>query len=217
MQLQSVSINITIIIKQHKCMNIRIFQVHCSINGVPACANKKLLTDILRDEWGFRGYVISDEGAIEDIMDSHKYTNNTADTATVAVNAGKAHSSHTNVLFIVLTVYTGCNIEDGPAGREPYYNAITEAVKLGKLSIDKVRESVKPLFYTRMRLGLFDPEESNPYAQLDPAVVVQSAEHRELSITAAMRTFVLLKNNGVLPLDKAKVFDSVAVGLDFSS
>lgn len=55
---------------------------------MPACANKKLLTDILRNEWGFEGYVISDEGAIENIMVEHKYTNSTVDTAAAAVNAG---------------------------------------------------------------------------------------------------------------------------------
>lgn len=58
------------------------------MNGIPACANKKLLTDILRGEWGFKGYVISDEGAIEDIMDNHNYTSSIPDTAAAAVNAG---------------------------------------------------------------------------------------------------------------------------------
>jgi beta-glucosidase-like glycosyl hydrolase len=61
---------------------------HCSINGVPACANKKLLTDILRSEWGFEGYVISDMQAVQNVMTQHKYTNNTVDTAAVCVNAG---------------------------------------------------------------------------------------------------------------------------------
>ena len=65
-----------------------VFTFFFSVNGIPACANKKLLTDILRTEWGFQGYVISDEGAIEDIMDNHKYTSNKPDTAAVAVNAG---------------------------------------------------------------------------------------------------------------------------------
>ena len=59
------------------------------VNGVPACANSKLLNDILRGEWGFNGYVISDEGAIEDIKENHKYTDNLPDTAAVAVNGGK--------------------------------------------------------------------------------------------------------------------------------
>ena len=56
--------------------------------AIPACANKRLLTDILRGEWGFDGYVISDEGAIEDIMQHHKYTDSPVDTVAAAVNAG---------------------------------------------------------------------------------------------------------------------------------
>ena len=59
-----------------------------SINGVPSCANKKLLTDVARGEWGFKGYVISDSGAIVNIMTHHNYTHNLVDTATVAIKAG---------------------------------------------------------------------------------------------------------------------------------
>ena len=58
------------------------------IRGIPACANKELLTDILRNEWGFRGYVVSDEAAIENMMTKHNYTHTKAETAAVAVNAG---------------------------------------------------------------------------------------------------------------------------------
>ena len=64
-----------------------------SINGVPACANKRLLTDLLRDEWGFPGYVISDEGAIEWIEAGHLYTKNAIETAAVAVAAGTDHDN----------------------------------------------------------------------------------------------------------------------------
>lgn len=67
-----------------------------SVNGVPACANKHLLQDILRDEWGFNGYVISDEGAIEDILGNHKYTKSIPETAAAAVNAGKLLSMEDN-------------------------------------------------------------------------------------------------------------------------
>lgn len=58
------------------------------INGVPACGNKRLLTDILRTEWGFTGYVVSDQEAIENIMTYHHYTNNSVDTAALCVKAG---------------------------------------------------------------------------------------------------------------------------------
>ena len=59
-----------------------------SINGIPACANHKLLTEVLRAEWGFQGYVVSDEGALEFIMFNHEYINNTMDTAIACVKAG---------------------------------------------------------------------------------------------------------------------------------
>lgn len=59
-----------------------------SINGVPACANKKLLTDVLRGEWNFTGYIVSDEGAIENIISEHHYLDNNVDTVAACVNAG---------------------------------------------------------------------------------------------------------------------------------
>ena len=64
------------------------FQSSSSINGVPSCANKKLLTEILRTEWNFAGYVISDDGAIQGIMKGHKFCNNKVDTVTAAIKAG---------------------------------------------------------------------------------------------------------------------------------
>ena len=68
--------------------------LHYSLNGIPTCANKWLLTDLLREEWGFQGYVISDEGAIKNIMDPHGYTHDVPHTVAAAVNAGKwCHSN----------------------------------------------------------------------------------------------------------------------------
>lgn len=62
--------------------------VHFSINGVPACANKQLLTDIIRKEWGFDGYIVSDAGAISNIISAHKYKDNAVDALTAAIEAG---------------------------------------------------------------------------------------------------------------------------------
>ena len=114
-------------------------------------------------------------------------------------------------VFLGFTRISGTNLEDGPGDEPPMYLYITEAVKQGKLTEQAVRESVKPLFYTRMRLGLFDPPGTNPYASLDPAVEVQSEEHRKLSLISAMRSFVLLKNDGLLPLVSGKKFLRIAV------
>lgn len=86
-----------------------------------------------------------------------------------------------------------------------------EAVQQGKLTEDKVREMVSPLFYTRMRLGEFDPPEMNPYNNLTSAEV-ETEEHRALAEEAALKSFVLLKNNGVLPFFSLSFF-TVAVSL----
>ncbi|XP_055862919.1 xylan 1,4-beta-xylosidase-like isoform X1 [Biomphalaria glabrata] len=169
-----------------QCVRAGTFSVMCSynrINGVPACANGKLLTDILRNEWNFTGYVVSDEQAIENIITRHHYLNNSVDTAAACVNAG-------------------CNLELSPNLPQPVYLSIVDAVNQGKLSENLVRERVKPLFYTRMRLGEFDPEDNNPYASLSNKDV-ETPEHQALAIEAAAKSFVLLKNqNNVLPLQE---------------
>lgn len=164
--------------------------VFFSINGVPACANKNLLTDILRDEFGFDGYYMSDEGAIENIYVQHKYVNSSAAAAAAAVNAG-------------------VNLEL-PNSPQPYFYApLQDAVRQGMVSPVTIKARVKPLLYTRMRLGEFDPPSMNPYVAIDPSVV-QSEEHREVAIETAIKSFVLLKNQGnVLPLKKT--YSKVAV------
>ncbi|XP_077869988.1 uncharacterized protein LOC100375243 [Saccoglossus kowalevskii] len=172
----------------HECVKAGVYSVMCSynrINEVPACANTRLLTDILRKEWGFDGYVVSDEGAVEFIMTSHHYTDSIVDTVASAVNAG-------------------CNLDLAFPVGDGMYIKIGDAVTAGKIKEKTVVERVKPLFYTRMRLGEFDPPELNPYANLNLSVV-QSEEHRELAVKAALQSFVLfvlLKREGrVLPLD----------------
>src|SRR6218665_1059169 len=107
----------------------------------------------------------------------------------------------------------GLNLEDGPGDMAPFFASISKAVAQGKLSAAVVREAVKPLFYTRMRLGLFDPPNMNPYASLDPATYVQNPEHRNLSMKSALQSIVLLKNDGFLPLPFGKMWQTIAVSL----
>lgn len=168
------------------CVKAGTYSLMCSynsINGIPACAHKQLLTDILRTQWNFTGYVVSDEGAIELIITDHKYLNNSVDTVAACVNAG-------------------CNLELSPDLQTPVYVSLLEAIKQGKLTEETVRERVTPLFYTRMRLGEFDPPEMNPYSTLSNSDV-ETPAHEELAIEAAMKSFVLLKNNGILPLKQS--------------
>jgi beta-glucosidase len=87
---------------------------------------------------------------------------------------------------------------------------VVDALKAGKLDKDDLIKSVSPLFYTRMRLGEFDPPQHNPYSFLDLSVI-QSEEHRAISLTAAMKSFVLLKNkDGFLPIRKK--YNTISVG-----
>ncbi|KAK7108561.1 hypothetical protein V1264_016284 [Littorina saxatilis] len=167
------------------CVQAGTYNLMCSynsINGIPSCTNKKLLTDIARGEWGFKGYVVSDGSAIEHIINDHHYYNNTVDTTAGCVNAG-------------------CNLELNNHGNTTFLSLV-QAVKEGKLSEVVVRERVRPLFYTRMRLGEFDPPEMNPYSKLSSADA-NTPVHHDLAIEAAMKSFVLLKNNGILPLKKS--------------
>nr|XP_060641711.1 uncharacterized protein LOC132781454 [Anolis sagrei ordinatus] len=173
------------------CVQAGTFSFMCSynrINGVPACANKKLLTDILRGEWGFQGYVVSDEGAIELIMVGHHFTQSFLETAIASVNAG-------------------CNLELAYLMKANVFTYIGEAVAKGNISLETVKARVRPLFRTRMRLGEFDPPAMNPYNALGLGDVATEA-HRQLALCAAVQSFVLLKNQqGILPLKAQDVSD----------
>ncbi|ESO84870.1 hypothetical protein LOTGIDRAFT_236081 [Lottia gigantea] len=164
------------------------------INGIPACANKETLNDILRTDWGFKGYVISDVAAIENMIFTQHYYNNTVDTVAGSINGG-------------------CNINAASNSQPNHTNAyysMVQAVREGKLTEQTVRESMKQTLYTRFRLGEFDPPGMNPYKKLDPSII-QSPDHQLLSVEAALKTFVLLKNRGnFLPMKQTK-YDNVAI------
>ncbi len=149
-----------------------------SVNGEPACANKRLMTDILRDEWKFRGYVVSDCDAVADIYKNHHFTKTEEEGVAQAVKAGT----------------------DLTCGYE--YKALIPAVKQGLISEAEIDKSVKRLFEARFRLGMFDPPEMNPFSRI-PFEANDSPAHRELAARAARESIVLLKNqNNILPLKK---------------
>jgi beta-glucosidase len=146
-------------------------------NGEPACANKKL-TNILRKEWGFNSFVVSDCGAIDNIYLRHKFVKTEGEASAIAVKAGT----------------------DLTCGRE--YRSLVQAVKDGLISEAEIDVSVKRLMTGRFRLGMFDPPEMVAYARI-PFSENDSPAHRALSLTAARESIVLLKNDGpLLPLKK---------------
>jgi beta-glucosidase len=154
-------------------------------NGEPCCASPPLLQKILRETWGFEGFVVSDCGAIGDIYKHHQVVSSAPEAAAMAVKAG-------------------CELNCGEV-----YPALREAVAQGLIDEATIDQAVTRLFTARMRLGMFDPPERVSYAQI-PFAVNDSPEHRALALEAARKSIVLLKNaDNVLPLRDD--VDSIAV------
>jgi len=149
------------------------------VNGEPSCASQTLLQKILYGEFGFNGYVVSDCGAINDIHANHKYTKNAAESAALAVK-------------------NGCQLNCGTA-----YFYLSEAVAMGLISEEEITAAVEKLFEARFRLGMFDDD--CEYDKI-PYDVVECDKHTKLNRKMAQESIVLLKNDGILPLDpKTKV------------
>ncbi|MCM1047853.1 MAG: glycoside hydrolase family 3 C-terminal domain-containing protein [Clostridiales bacterium] len=150
-------------------------------NGEPCCGSKTLLIDILRDEWGFKGHVVSDCWAIRDFHDGH------------GVTSGALES-------VALAVTNGCDLNCGNL-----FIYVKEAVEKGMIPQERVDEALVHLFTTRMKLGLFDEKGKTPYDDI-PYTVVDSKPMQELNLKAAEKCIVLLKNaDNLLPLDKSKI------------
>jgi len=153
-------------------------------NGEPCSASPTLLDKILRQEWGFGGFVVSDCWAIKDIHENHKLTETFEESAALAVKAG-------------------CDLNCGCS-----YGYIPEAIAKGLLTESDIDLCLMRLFRARMRLGMFDPPEDVPYASI-PYEVNDSDAHRALALEAARASIVLLKNDRLLPLKKN--IDRIAV------
>ena len=145
-------------------------------NGEPCCGSKTLLRDILRDEWGFQGYVVSDCGAIADFHKHHEITDNAAESAAMALTHG-------------------CDLNCGET-----FQATLDAVRGGLIDEDVVDRALRRVMTARFKLGMFDPSEEVPYASI-PTDVVGCEKHAGLSRQMARESIVLLKNEGdLLPL-----------------
>ena len=165
------------------------------VNGQPACANTFLLQDELRSAWKFNGYVVSDCDAIVDIYQGHHFVKSQAEAAAVAIKTGMDNE---------------CADFFSIAKDNHDYQPFIDAVKQGLLTEADLDQSLRRLFRARMRLGMFDPPDQVPYART-PESEIDSAADRELALKAAQESMVLLKNNGVLPLE-ANVRKILVVG-----
>ena len=164
--------------------------------GEPCCASKRLLTDILRNEWGFMGHVVSDCHAIHDIYQHHKYTKTAAEAAALSTKNG-------------CDLNCCCSTDECSESDKGLQKALEYAILEGGF-IDR---SVKRLFMTRFKLGMFDPDKDVKYSKI-PYSVVDSPKHRALALETARQSMVLLKNDGILPLKKVKSIGVVGPNAD---
>jgi beta-glucosidase len=152
-----------------------------AINGVPNVINRRLLTEILREQWNFEGFVVSDMGGVGSMLNGFGNGKMTGKTAVAdALNAG-------------------CDFDD-----DDYWKQIPAAVRDGLVSEARVNDALYRLFHNRIRLGEFDPPDLVPFNKISPDVIC-CPEHRALALRTARESMVLLKNKGdILPLDKNK-------------
>lgn len=146
-------------------------------NQEACCGSQTLLLDILRDEWGFEGHILSDCGALRDLHEGHGLVAGAAEAAALALKSG-------------------VNLNCGNT-----YSSLLEAVERGLVTEDEIDASLAYLLRTRFKLGLFDPDDRVPFTRISTDVV-NCPEHKALALEAARKCVVMLKNNGVLPLSK---------------
>ena len=168
-----------------------IMAAYNAINGTPCSCNPWLLTDVLRGDWGFDGYVVSDCGGVENVFTAHHYTSTLEEAAAVTLKAG-------------------LDLECGDCA---YIDPLRQAYDDGLVTDADIDRAAGRVLTARMKLGMFDAPEHNPYAQI-PDSVIGCAKHRQLALKAAQESMVLLKNDGILPLDRSKVKRIAVVGIN---
>ena len=158
-------------------------------NGEPCCAHSYLMDEVLRKQWGFEGHYVSDCWAIRDFHEQHKVTSRPEESVKLALEHG-------------CDVNCGCT-----------YQKILNAYEEGLISKELLQKSAIRLFTTRFLLGMFDETEYDSI----PYEVVECKEHIDLSVEAAHKSVVLLKNDGILPLNKEKLKTIGVIGPNANS
>jgi beta-glucosidase len=160
-----------------------------AINGTPNNINHWLLTDILKNDWGFQGFVVSDLGGVRTMVTGHEAGKMTYEDA------------------VANSLMAGCDFSD-----KEFMDNIPSAVRDGKLTEARLDDALTRVLRVRFRLGDFDPFDSVPYSKISPDVINSSA-NRAVALKAAQESIVLLQNRGsILPLDKTKIKSIAVIG-----
>ncbi len=160
-----------------------------AINGTPNNINHWLLTDILKNDWGFQGAVVSDLGGVRTMVEGHEKKQMTYEDA------------------VAQSLMAGCDFSD-----KEFEDNIPAAVRDGKLSEARLDDALTRVLRVRFRLGDFDPFDAVPFSKISPDVI-NSAANRAVALKVAQESIVLLKNeNNFLPLDKNKIKRIAVIG-----
>lgn len=160
-----------------------------AINGVPNNINKLLLTDILKTQWGFDGFVVSDLGGVRTMVNGHEKGKMTYEEA------------------VSKSLIAGCDFSD-----KEFMQYIPSAVKQGLLPEARLNDAVYRVMRDRFRLGEFDPQAMVPYSKISPDVI-GSKEHLQLALKTAQESIVLLTNRDhFLPLDAGRIKTIAVIG-----
>ena len=169
-----------------------IMTAYNAINGVPCTANNWLLNKVLKQDWGFNGYIVSDCGAPGLLMTDHRYVKTPEAAAMIAIKAGL----------------------DVECGDYVFANPLLNAYKQYMVSAAEIDSAAYRVLRARMRLGMFDDPEKNPYNHLSPEIV-GCKKHHDLALEAARQSIVLLKNQqNTLPLNAKKIKSIAVVGIN---
>lgn len=169
-------------VKEGKCASV--MAAYNAVNGIPCHANKELLNDILRERWGFKGYVVSDCGAVSHLTDRHRFVDTPAKAASAALKAG-------------------VDLECGSCGtiQQVYGNYLKQAFDEKFVTEEDIDQAVTRVLKARERLGILEAVDT-PYDSLTEAVI-GCKKHADLALAMAEESLVLLKNEeGILPLSK---------------
>lgn len=176
-----------------------IMSAYPAINGVPCSANQWLLFDILRKEWGFNGYTVSDCGAVSNLFETHCYSPTMEDAAAAALKAG-----------LDLECNGFCNTCN------TYADNLKDALNSGKVTEQEIKNAAYRVLEARFKLGMFDSASLVSYNSISPDVV-GCKKHQDLALETARQSMVLLKNDGILPLNKKKIKSIAVLGINAQS